>query len=346
MLIKKATAHFHRGSTPPIPKRSVSKRKHKRLSLAMLGLALCFFSSQTSAQTNAPTSAPENTPTNLQTNVLTNDTTADTERENVTDSSRQARPASNPRVELTEQEAALTLEPLQALFLQSYQRGDWPKAMAISKELVRREPRSATMHYNQGLVYAQIDQLGMAVAKFRGALSLSPSLSSAQDALGFVERKLKLSDEIDTYSWWFRLHDSVFRYLSLRYLAFICVYLLATTGFLLIRYYSKRKIANLAEEMPPGFPVLASVFLGTLIVALGATACKWQFAETDFATIVSSKATALSAPNETALSLFELVEGEEIIVERADKNFYQVLSGRGLSGWISNLQLVDSNLRH
>ncbi len=323
------------------PVRWQNQERRRRLrSTAAAVLAVFLWSSLVNAQTPSAQVQTESRPSPSMSLAAP----AETESTSAPDSASQM--AAPTEVSLTPEEIALNTEQLQALFLKVYRTKDWPKAQAISKELLRRQPKSSEALYNSGLVFAEIGQLGWGIARFRQALSLWPSFSEAYRGLIFLERKLKLNENEGSRVFWFHLQDAGFRYLSLMHLIFFSLFLFGAAGFLVIKHLGRRRIAKITQESPPPLPVMSFLFCGVLVLALMSSLIKWKLDRLDFGTVVSPKALALSAPTAGALSLFEITEGQEVLIENTDQDFYQVLSMDGLSGWIKRGEVIDSSLQN
>ncbi len=268
--------------------------------------------------------------------------TTDSEPQSAPDSASQT--TTTTHLSLLPEEKALSTEQLLALFGKVYRNKDWPKAQALAAEVLRREPKSSAALYNSGLVFAEMGQLGWGVARFRQALAIWPGFPEAYQGLIFLERKLKLNDSELSKALWFRLQDSGFRYLSLAQMAFFCLFLFGAAGFLFIKYLGRRRVAKITQEAPPAWPVWPAVFSVVFFFSICAAMIKWQLNRLEFGTVVLPKATALSAPSAAALSLFEVTEGQEVLIESVDQEFFQVLSPEGLSGWVKQGEVVESSL--
>lgn len=214
-----------------------------------------------------------------------------------------------------------------------YNQKKWDQAKATFTELLQRDDANAGILYNLGLTELKLGQKGWALAHWRRALALDPSLSKAERALKTAQDKfnlpvgekspltLVLNDWSRTTPWalWFLL----------------VIVTGWTAGWLLLSYFGRRKRALAEETILPPAPLTGALLMIAFAVCLSIAVYKWNYLETSRATVVSAAAPLQSAPAKDGVTLTQIPEGTEVTVHRAQNDWAQVESSDGLTGWVS-----------
>lgn len=214
-----------------------------------------------------------------------------------------------------------------------YNQKKWDQAKATFTELLQRDEANAGIHYNLGLIELKLGQKGWALAHWRRALALDPSLSKAERALKTAQDKfnlpageksplaLVLNDWSRTTPWalWFLLMIATGW----------------TGGWLLLSYFGRRKRALTDETNLPSAPLTGALLTIAFALSLSIAVYKWNYLETGRATVISSIAPLQSAPAKDGVVLTQIPEGTEVTVHRVQNDWAQVESSDGLTGWIS-----------
>lgn len=216
--------------------------------------------------------------------------------------------------------------------IQTYQKGQYQEAADLFKKAIDQDPNNPALLYNWGLSLYKLNQKGYALGAWRKALVIRPSFSRAERAVRFVEKDIPRAAFAEDSFW--ESYRLLFKNTSTHQLLFVTAILLALTGFLLIRYLSRRSRA-LAEETPmPPFPIVLTVFGFLLLITLILTTSKIIDNFDIRATVLSIPATVRTSPDAQATSIAELPEGGEVVVLRHDSGWAQVSYPGGITGWI------------
>ena len=218
--------------------------------------------------------------------------------------------------------------------LVNYQNKKFIEAQAAFLESLKNAPSDAAVLTNLGLTSYRLGQKSWAIAYFRKAISLNPSLPAAHQGLNFVLPQLEIKEiphQIETYE---LIRDHLLIPASEFSYFWILAGLLFLLGWSLLGYLGQRKRAD-NENLPyPPFPwmTVVSGFFSMIFLALGLT--KIYDLQIPRGTIVEEKISAQSAPGESQLGLFDLYGGFEVTIRSHSGDWVQVTYPGALTGWI------------
>lgn len=188
--------------------------------------------------------------------------------------------------------------------------------------------------YNWGLSAYHKKKLGMAVALWRRALFLNPELSPAAKALEFIADALPRGLNSDSPSLWQSLNNHLLNRISMNKLLMLLWLFFVPTAILLIRYWGSRMRA-LRNSMPlPHLPTVGIGFSILFTILLVLSVSKAISLLEIHATVVSTAATLRTGPSPKDNAIFDLVEGLDVIVRRAQNSWVLIALPTGLSGWV------------
>ncbi|HMN69144.1 MAG TPA: hypothetical protein PKC28_11445 [Bdellovibrionales bacterium] len=227
--------------------------------------------------------------------------------------------------------------------LAAYQNKQYPEARDAFQKLLDEGVVSAKLFHNLALTEYQMDQKPLALALWRKALSLDPSLRQARAGREFAEGGLQVRG-------WERdqLNQLVYRNLesiSFFELLWLVAFLLGCAGWLWIRFFADRRTA-LTEERPlPPFPSAAVILTLLLVICAALSAGKARQEWRVRATVIAKGVNARALPAEDGVGLFELRGGAEVLVRRQAEGWKQVQNSEGASGWVkdSDVLVTSSN---
>ena len=227
--------------------------------------------------------------------------------------------------------------------IQAYQSKQYEDARASFQSLLDQGFVTAEILHNLALTQYQLNQKPLALALWRKALSLDPSLRAARNGRDFTEGELNQRGyERDQITQFLR---SLLEYVSLYEALWMVALMIGAAGFLWIRYLGERKTA-FDEELPlPTFPTAAVILSSMLVVWVAFTGLKARQSFKVRATVIGSGVNARSLPAEDGVGLFELRGGSEVLIRRANDGWSQVLNSDGSSGWIKNSDLFITSGR-
>ena len=217
--------------------------------------------------------------------------------------------------------------------LKHYQQGQYVEAQEIFQSLLKSYPDSPTLLFNLGLVHYQLEHYGLAIGLWHKVLDQNPYFAKASKAIDFTQKKtsIQLSNQI---LWPERIRKWILAYISWD----ICLFLTAIFSFFFL--WSKTKYlasCNLALKrrndrptLPTGLIILGIFFVFTVIL----TFIKIKDHTKLRATIISPKVSVYVGPNQEIASLFELLEGSDVIIKQVNNDWVQVTDLKGQIGWI------------
>ncbi len=224
-----------------------------------------------------------------------------------------------------------SLESYQAA-IQSYQQGQIAKAQEQFLLSLEKSPDNTFVLYNLGLTDYQLGKYGRALGAWRKALYFDPNFSLAKRAIAAAIKE-KGPIQSDALSSWEIVRKEVVLKYSLNESLAAAAIMLLLGGSFLIRYSAQRRQAFKMELPLPPTPylgILSSVFF-FLFVTLTLFRAIDYFSPR--ATVISGHIDIRSGPSGDDASLFEILEGHEVIVKKVAGDWVQVAYPGGLTGW-------------
>lgn len=232
-----------------------------------------------------------------------------------------------------------TPAPFQA-GIESYQKQDYSAAQTQFEAALKDRPWDASILTNLALTHYRLGQRGWALGYARRALHLEPGHTEASQLIAAIAQEGKLRDLPHRIEVWELLHHNVLTAASTP--AFVAILVLVTLACLWswLSFLGARRRALASENALPGFPFLPVLFLILFAASAFLTLAKWKDASDLRGTIVVERVPALTAPSEQSPSLFELIEGLEVIVRKSEGDWLQVTFPGAMTGWIPKSSLL------
>ena len=223
--------------------------------------------------------------------------------------------------------------------LVNYQNKKFAEAKSSFEEVLKSSPNDAAALTNLGLVAYQLGQKSWAVAYFRKAISLNPSLPAPHQGLAFVLPQLdpkEIPHQIETYE---MIRDQFLAPVSEYSYFWILAGLIFLFSWSLLKYFGQRKRAeeeDLPFPPPPWITLISAVFT---VIFLSLAVAKIYDVQIPRGTIVEEKVSAQSAPGDQQLNLFDLYGGFEVVIRSHSGDWVQVTYPGALTGWIKKSSL-------
>ena len=224
----------------------------------------------------------------------------------------------------------------------AFKKGDLKQAKGLFLEVLDLEGANAPALFNLGLIEQKSGRSGMALGLWRKALVIQPEDSPTRAAIDWAKSKLERSEIPHEVELWESLRDMVLSRATLDKFLFVSAALLLAYGWLLLRYFGRRRQALLDERPLPAFPAFAVALAVIFVFSCGLSLAKAIDMKTVRGTILVKKIEARSAPETTATPLFELYEGLEVIVKRVAGDWVQVTYPGAASGWVPKSSLFTT----
>lgn len=193
---------------------------------------------------------------------------------------------------------------------------------------------STDVFLNLGLAEFQLGHFGWALVYWRRALDLSPWNSSAKEAIEHLQSQNKIRRGLEDGSLIQRVHSSGLRYIPLNLILLVSLYLMVFGFWKLFVFLGERRRASVSDTLPPVFPMKVGVVLTFFILCSALAGLRHYDAKTLRATIVVASTQLRTGPTEESANVTEVFEGQEVVVQRLDKDWLQVTYAGRTTGWI------------
>ena len=222
------------------------------------------------------------------------------------------------------------------LAVREFNEGNYTNSELRLQEIIKQLPDHPDAHYNLGLVYFQSKKVGLALAHWRTALEISPSMTAAKRAITeFGQEQTQLSSIL----------ISNIRVLPLELWIILAAFLFFAFLWRYIERLGSVKRYLRGGEPPTSLNWISYLFLSMgLVFSFVSAVLIWdQF--TVKATVISAKTELRSGPNPQSSALLDLREGSEIKVMMDQNEWIQIEEPRGLIGWLLKDQVMVTSRR-
>ncbi len=226
--------------------------------------------------------------------------------------------------------------------LKNYQGGKFEDAENQFQQALLQQPNNTSLLYNLGLAEYKLGKVGPALAFWRKALVLDPSLVDARDAISFATSKLEHKELPHQVMLLETLQTSYLQWVSLNQMLFLFALCFFSLGWIGINYLGRRKSA-LESEMPtPTLPIKFFIFAIAFAFTAFLVGAKLIETTTSRATVLPKTLEVRAGPDTAQATLFELYEGLEVLVDDVQNDWLRVTYPGGRSGWVpsSSVQIT------
>lgn len=227
-----------------------------------------------------------------------------------------------------------------ATALKSYQDQDFEGAKNSLDSQLQNHSNDSVLLYNLGLVEYKLGKVGLALAYWRKALYINPSLSLAKEALDFAMSQSQQPPMVSESSTWGWIYSKIISLLSFHIVfpIFLILFLLTTRGF--SKHLGERKKALLNDDPLPQMSInmLLCSFLTVVFLVLASV----LFYDLNLTKATITKATSASvrlSPSVESGSIYEIPEGTQVIIRDTQNGWYKIEDPLGRSGWADQNEL-------
>ena len=217
--------------------------------------------------------------------------------------------------------------------LSHYQQGQYVEAQDVFQSLLKSHPDNSALLFNLGLVHYQLEHYGLAIGLWHKVLDQNPHFTKASRAINFTQKKISIQLSNQT-SWSEKIRKWVLIYISWD----ICLLLIATCGFFFlwskIKYLANYNLALKRGSDRPMIPTRLIILGIFFVLTMTLTFIKLRDYTSLRAIIISPKASVYVSPSQETASLFELLEGSDIIIQQINNDWAQISDVKGQIGWI------------
>lgn len=216
------------------------------------------------------------------------------------------------------------------------------EARDLWMDVLKSDPRNPKIHYNLALLDLSEKKLGWAKARLRQSLILDPQFEEAQEALKNLTKKTPSSS---TKGWIDPMRSWVLSGISLNSVLFLSALVSFGLGWTWLGFIQNRRIAKRTRELPPSWPWVGSFFALSSVLFIFLASLKSFELNQLRGTILEGPTSAKLAPSQSQVDLFELIEGQEVVVLDRKDDWVQVKSSAGESGWIPKSVIFEIDSR-
>ncbi len=250
--------------------------------------------------------------------------------------------AESPSADELEQDMAdktPSYDTAEAAFIEGvrfYQNQKYPDAYNAFRQAYFHDPNNKSAAYNLGITAAKVNRLGIAVGALRRALNLDRSFDAAEEHLKELSQKVPAAQAHSGGSPMEKLKKQVVHFFSIDLVLALLLMALTFTGWQWLKYLGHKKKA-FEEDLPlPDLPIKALVGTGAnLLLIIIATLVVMELILTR-ATILPPSQSLFTGPNEKSASIFELNQGQEVIVRKTLDEWSLITYPGGFTGWVPN----------
>lgn len=211
-------------------------------------------------------------------------------------------------------------------------------ALEVFKKALDLRPNDVATLTNLGIISFSEGQVGMALAYLRKAQTLKPDFYQAQLALDYVKEKSPIPGSDLQIGFYEQLRNTAIGRMSMDQMLLILALFLGGFGWSLVDFLKKRKHAHEEELALPSVSWIQIVLLVGFVGSLTLTAAKHLDSRIERGTLTSM--TELStAPGQDSAQITSLLEGQEVIVLRAEGDWTQISTIGGPKGWVPRQNL-------
>lgn len=245
--------------------------------------------------------------------------------------------------------AAVASESPEEVFstaVQAIKKNDLDAARQRLLELDKSHPKQLAVLNNLALIAIKKNQIGSAIALWRQAQYEYPTDDTIDASIQWALKKLPKTELSKDYDLWESFRSNVLHKTSPLLTVVLSAILMVIGGWMLLRWWSRRRQALEQETAMPSLP-LAGITIMLLFVFLSAVALSQFVDRIDIrGTVLGKKVEVRSAADSSATVLFEIFEGMEVLVldSRAvgETTWRRIHYPGGMSGWVKDTDVMTT----
>ncbi len=226
--------------------------------------------------------------------------------------------------------------------IQNYQKKDYRTAFENFKKALIKSPNHKDTLYNFGLSAEKLKKDGLAIGAWRKALHIDPYFDQARSMLEKVLQRISKKQNLVQFEGLiYSANNKYLNKINFHISMFLTLLFAFFFSFNFIRYMALRKRAYLENERLPTLNFKKISILILFVLSLSMTLGKSFYVFKDRATLVEKSAFLKSAPSNESSTLFEVYEGQHMILIQENDSWMQVEMPMGLKGWLLKTQLFQ-----
>jgi tetratricopeptide (TPR) repeat protein len=216
----------------------------------------------------------------------------------------------------------------------AYKKKDFAQAEQQFRLCLEFEPKNIDILVNLALSVGNLGRHGEALGYWRNALRLKPGHSASRAGIEWSKKKLKNAEPPHKIETWELLRANILSLFSLPQALFLLAITSLTSGWLVLKYFGRRRRAQQIDEPLPELPWLGIISTFVFLCVTALSVAKVIDDTEPRGTITAATVAAKSSAEAEAATLFELNEGVEVIVRRAEGEWLQITHPGAGTGWI------------
>jgi tetratricopeptide (TPR) repeat protein len=223
----------------------------------------------------------------------------------------------------------------EALFSQatdSYNNGDYQKAIEYYLEILENGKHSSELYFNLGNAYYKLNQIAPSIYNYEKALLLSPNDAEIKNNLSYAQNMTLDAIETLPETGLAKIYKSMTEIMSFdewSYTAvvFMILFALLYIAFYYFRYATQKRIAFISS-------------IAALLISIGSAAFAFvqynDFKSDQPAIVFSSEVQIKAEPNQRSEQIFILHEGTKVNVLEELNEWKKIKIIDGKTGWVTS----------
>jgi tetratricopeptide (TPR) repeat protein len=215
---------------------------------------------------------------------------------------------------------------------ESYNNGDYEKAIANYSEILENGQHSAALYFNLGNAYYKLNQIAPSIYNYEKALLLAPSDKEIKNNLAYARNMTLDAIEVLPETGLLKIYKSItgimtFDQWSYTAVVFMILFVLLYIAFYYFNYATKKRIAFIAS--------IASLFISILAVVF-AFIQRNDFEADQPAIVFDNEVQIKAEPNKRSEAIFVLHEGTKVNVQDELNEWKKIRLVDGKTGWLTS----------
>ncbi|MBT8297690.1 MAG: tetratricopeptide repeat protein [Maribacter sp.] len=214
----------------------------------------------------------------------------------------------------------------------SYNNGDYQKAIENYSEIIENGQHSAELYYNLGNAYYKLNQIAPSIYYYEKALLLSPNDEEIKNNLSYARNMTLDAIEVLPETGLSKIYNAVtgimtFDQWSYTAVVFMILFVLLYIAFYYFNYATKKRIAFISS--------IASLFISVMAVVF-AFILHNDFNADQPAIVFDSEVKIKAEPNKRSEAVFVLHEGTKVNVLDELNEWKKIKLVDGKTGWVTS----------
>lgn len=231
------------------------------------------------------------------------------------------------------------------LGLQFMQEKKFDLAEQVLLKSLEFDPLNKYLLFNLGLSAAENSHPGLAIGAWRRAIFVDPGMQEAHRGLKHIYKQLPSAKQTSSTFILGSLKSDFLDHLNVDVLAVIAAALATLAGLTLIRYFALRKKAFDRDLELPTFTAKSYSYMALFLLSCTLFALKVYSTSFKLATVINPTQIVFTVPNSEASTLFELMEGQQVLIHKTNNDWSFIKYPGGLSGWVPSTSIFQHSGR-